>query len=40
MFGNTASNKSNIYEREWSKFKLRQFYSEPFFNRLAGLIEN
>ena len=20
MFGNTASNKSNIYERDWSKF--------------------
>ena len=21
MFGNTASNKSNIYERDWSKFE-------------------
>ena len=25
MFGNTATNKSNIYERDWSKFDRENF---------------
>ena len=25
MFGNTTSNKSNIYERDWSKFDQENF---------------
>ena len=30
MFGNISGNKSNIYERDWSKFD-RKFYSRLFF---------
>ena len=30
MFGNTASNKSNIYERDWSKFYQENFIQDYF----------
>ena len=30
MFGNTASNKSNIYDREWSKFDREIFILDYF----------
>ena len=31
MFGNIPGNKSNIYERDWSKFDRENFYSRLFF---------
>ena len=30
MFSNTASNKSNIYEKDWSKFDQENFILEYF----------
>ena len=30
MFGNIASNKSNTYEREWSKFDRENFVLDYF----------
>ena len=30
MFGNTTSNKSNIYERDWSKFDHENFILDYF----------
>ena len=30
MFGNTVSNKSNIYERDWSKFYQENFIQDYF----------
>ena len=30
MFGNTTSNKSNIYERDWSKFDQENFILDYF----------
>ena len=30
MFGNTTSNKSNIYERDWSKFDREKFVLDYF----------
>ena len=31
MFGNISGNKSNIYEKDWSKFDRENFYSRLFF---------
>ena len=31
MFDNISGNKSNIYERDWSKFDRENFYSRLFF---------
>ena len=31
MFSNISGNKSNTYERDWSKFLLRKFYSLYYF---------
>ena len=30
MFGNTTNNKSNIYERNWSKFDRKNFSLDYF----------
>ena len=30
MFGNISGNKSNIYERDWSKFDRESFISDYF----------
>ena len=30
MFGNTTGNKSNIYERDWSKFDQENFILDYF----------
>ena len=30
MFGNTTGNKSNIYERDWSKFDQKNFILDYF----------
>ena len=30
MFGNTASNKSNVYQRDWSKFDQENFILDYF----------
>ena len=30
MFGNISDNKSNIYERDWSKFDKENFISDYF----------
>ena len=30
MFGNTTSNKSNIYERDWNKFDHENFILDYF----------
>ena len=31
MFGNISGNKSNIYERDWSKFDQEDFIPDYFF---------
>ena len=40
MFGNTISNKSNIYERDWSKFDRENFILDCFSIDWGGSIEN
>ena len=39
MFGNTASNKSNIYERDWSKFGRENFVLDFFPNAWVDLMK-
>ena len=40
MFGNTISNKSNIYERDWSKFDRENFILDCFSIDWGGSVEN
>ena len=40
MFGNTISNKSNIYERDRSKFDQENFILDDFSIDWGGSIEN
>ena len=40
MFGNTISNKSNIYERDWSKFDRENFILDCFSIDWGESIEN
>ena len=40
MFGNTARNKSNIYERDWIKFDLQFFIIDYFFFGQGRFVEN
>ena len=39
MFGNISGNKSNIYERDWSKFEHRNFIVDCFSVDWEGLLE-
>ena len=39
MFGNISGNKSNIYERDWSKFDLENFILDYFSVELEGLLK-
>ena len=39
MFGNISGNKSNIYERDWSKFEHRNFILDCFYLDWEGLLE-
>ena len=39
IFGNTASNKSNIYERDWSKFDRESFILDYFTIDLEDLLK-
>ena len=42
IFGNTASNKSNIYERDWSKFDHENFildYLSIYWEDLLKIVE-
>ena len=39
MFGNIPGNKSNIYERNWSKFDQENFFLD-FFCWLGGFVKN
>ena len=39
MFGNISGNKSNIYERDWSKFEHRNFILDCFSVDWEGLLE-
>ena len=38
IFGNISGNKSNIYERDWSKFGQENFILDYFFCGLGKLI--
>ena len=39
MFDNIPGNKSNIYEREWSKFDRENFITDYFSVRQEGLLK-
>ena len=39
MFGNISGNKSNIYERDWSKFDLQNFILDYFSVDLEDLLK-
>ena len=39
MFGNITGNKSNIYERDWSKFDHENFILDYFSVDLEGLLK-
>ena len=39
MFGNITGNKSNIYERDWSKFDQENFILDYFSVDLEGLLK-
>ena len=40
MFGNILGNKSNIYERDWSKFDRENFILDYFFVDWENLLKN
>ena len=40
MFGNISGNKSNIYERDWSKFDQEHFILDYFFVDWEDLLKN
>ena len=39
MFGNVSGNKSNIYERDWSKFDQENFILDYFSTDLEDLLK-
>ena len=39
MFGNVSGNKSNIYERDWSKFDQENFILDYFSADLEDLLK-
>ena len=39
MFGNISGNKSNIYERDWSKFDCENFILDYFSVDWKGLLK-
>ena len=40
MFGNILGNKSNIYERDWSKFDREKFILDYFSVDWENLLKN
>ena len=39
MFGNISGNKSNIYERDWSKFDQENFILDYFYVHWEDLLK-